>query len=80
LRDKPTKQAGRRRSQRVSRGLRLWAAVVCAVAAWVPTAFAQNVALAPKPSKPVFQWLAALAMTALCCAIAFKNAKRSHLG
>lgn len=51
-----------------------------AVAVWVPIALAQNEAGSPRPSKPVFQWLAALAMTALCCVIAFKNAKRSHLG
>jgi hypothetical protein len=80
LRDKSTKRAGGRRLPWLSRGLGLWAAVVCAVATWVPTALAQNTALAPKPSKPVIQWLAALGMAGLCCAIAFKNAKRSHMG
>ena len=59
---------------------RWWVAVAWMIGVWVPTALAQHTALPPKQAKPVFQWLAALVMAGLCCAIAFKNAKRSHMG
>jgi hypothetical protein len=60
---------------------RTW--VVAATAAawvWVPAALAQQPVEPPAPEKPIFQWLFALGLTAVCCGIAFKNPRRSHLG
>jgi len=34
----------------------------------------------PDPQKPWFQWLFTVAFLVLCCVVAFKNPKRSHLG
>lgn len=36
-------------------------------------------ASAPEAGKRWLEWLCMLAFTALCCAIAFKNPKRSHM-
>ena len=44
------------------------------------TAFAVHVASSPEKQKPVFQWIFALVMVGLVCAVAFKNPKRSHQG
>lgn len=45
-----------------------------------PAAFAVHVANSPQNQKPVFQWIFALVMVGLICAVAFKNPKRSHQG
>ena len=64
-------------------GVTRWRWIVAAMAAawvWVPVALAQQPVEPPAPEKPVFQWLFALGLTAVCCGIAFKNPRRSHLG
>lgn len=44
------------------------------------TALAVHQAASPEKQKPVFQWIFALVMVGLVCAVAFKNPKRSHQG
>jgi hypothetical protein len=47
---------------------------------WVPLAIAQKVTKGPaKPTKPFLPWIAAIVLAGLCCAIAFKNPKRTHM-
>lgn len=66
-----------------SRG-RLKTAVGAVLATWL-VAVGSSVARAatetspPDDSKPWLQWICMLAFVALCCAIAFKNPKRSHM-
>lgn len=45
----------------------------------VPTALAAQEASPPDVEKPWLQWLLVLAFVGLCCAVAFKNPKRSHM-
>ncbi|MFQ5491017.1 MAG: hypothetical protein ACE5GE_09875 [Phycisphaerae bacterium] len=51
---------------------------------WLPSFFvavarAEQVASPPEAPKPWLQWLLVLAFAGLCCGIAFKNPKRSHM-
>ncbi|UCG16891.1 MAG: hypothetical protein JSV19_02420 [Phycisphaerales bacterium] len=73
---------GKASSPRRRRARCWWAPILAAGIAWtwVPIVLAQQPVKEPSPSKPVFQWLFAIGMTLLCCAIAFKNPKRSHMG
>ena len=74
--------SGKVSSPRRRRARWWWAATLAAgmTWAWVPIVLAQEVVKEPTPTKPVFQWLFAIGMALLCCAIAFKNPKRSHMG
>jgi hypothetical protein len=45
----------------------------------VPTALAAQETSPPLGEKPWLQWLLALAFVGLCCGVAFKNPKRSHM-
>ena len=61
---------------------RVMAAVVAAgwTLAVVPVAAAQQEVSAPEAGKAWLQWLCLLGIAGLCCGIAFKNPKRSHMG
>ena len=52
--------------------------LIFAFQAAVPAALAVHQAPDPEPQKPIFQWVFALVMVGMICAIAFKNPKRSH--
>lgn len=63
---------------------RLKTAVGAVLATWLvavgsSVARAATEASPPEDSKPWLQWICMLAFVALCCAIAFKNPKRSHM-
>ena len=45
----------------------------------VPTALAAQETSPPDAEKPWLQWLLALVFVGLCCGVAFKNPKRSHM-
>ncbi|MHC4067288.1 MAG: hypothetical protein ACYSUI_22680 [Planctomycetota bacterium] len=45
----------------------------------VPQALAEQRASPPEQESPWLQWLLVLVFAALCCAVAFKNPKRSHM-
>jgi hypothetical protein len=68
--------------QRIKTGT-WWPGTLAAMAtwAWVPCAMANEVTKnGPSDAgRPVYQWIAAIVFAALCCAIAFKNPRRSHM-
>ena len=45
----------------------------------VSAALAEQQTTPPDPEKPLWQWLILVGFIALCCAVAFKNPKRSHM-
>jgi len=62
-----------------ARRLTLPAALWCALG-FVPRALAQQSSSTPTSETPWMQWLLFVAFVLLCCGIAFKNPKRTHLG
>ncbi len=67
-----------------SRAPRTLAAPWAVLATWVlfmipAPAHAETTTSPPTPGVPWLEWLLVFAFVGLCCAIAFKNPKRSHL-
>jgi len=65
---------GRRLTRRVGA-----VAATCLLAFSSSLAWAAEEATLPDADKPWLQWLCLLGFMGLCCAIAFKNPKRSHM-
>lgn len=75
----PTRESSVRR---FARWARLTAGAV--LLTWAPTVFvalarAEETTGPADAAKPWLQWLLAFAFGGLCCGIAFKNPKRSHM-
>ena len=42
-------------------------------------AWAEEIITPPEADQPVWQWMCMLVFVVLCCVVAFKNPKRSHM-
>ncbi|MCP4248759.1 MAG: hypothetical protein GY778_17080 [bacterium] len=55
------------------------ATVVLATLGGASVAWAEETTSPPEADKPLWQWVCMLGFVVLCCAVAFKNPKRSHM-